>query len=42
MDLDLAGGDCLMLGLTSIGYFLLVFIIEKLRSVQSISRVMDA
>lgn len=42
LSLDLAGGDALLLGLTSILYFVLVFVIEKLKNVQSVSRIMDA
>jgi len=39
-DIELAGGDCLYLIITAIAFFILVFIIERLRNKQALSSIL--
>ena len=36
LDMDLAGADALMLGITGIFYFLMVFLVEYLKTIPSV------
>jgi len=39
-DIELAGGDCLYLIITAVAFFILVFIIERLRNKQALSSIL--